>query len=253
MASVHLKFLSESRVSELAGNIGNNLERYACGNFLDLERENGWAIETNAVTVDMDLLKQLDGSSRTASGDIENSLILYKALKGMTPALARDERIWVRLAHIECLDYARARWLAGYSGDALEKQVRLHMFAPGLTAVRDDQALSRLWWNVHIASIADPDDPEGALRLILRSADIRSNFVERTNTATRRPLARAVVRAMRNDPWITSSDRAFREFMKVLNRNGGGVLFEALDEAETDRLMKACVSRAKERMRVCSL
>ena len=245
MASTPLKFLSESRVSELANSISENLERYTNGDFLDLERENGWAIETTAVTVDLELLEKLDGRSRTASADIENSLILYRALNGMTPALARDERIWVRLSHIECLDYARARWLSGYTGDALEKRVRDHMFAPNLTAIRDDNALSRLWWNVHIATIADPEDPEGALRLILKTADIRNNFVERTGTVSRRPLARAVVRAMRNNPWITSSEQAFREFMKALNRDGGGVLFEALDESEADKLIEACASRAK--------
>lgn len=245
MATTPLKFLSESRVAKLANSISENLERYTSGDFLDLERENGWAIETRTVTVDLGLLENLDGGSRAASTDIENSLILYRALNGMTPALARDERIWVRLAHIECLDYARARWLSGYSGDDLVKQVRLHMFAPNLTAIRDDNALSRLWWNVHIATIADPEDPEGALRLILKTADIRSNFVERTGTASRRPLARAVVRAMRNNPWITSSEQAFREFMKALNRDGGGVLFEALDESEADKLIEACALRAK--------
>ena len=246
MTPTRLKFLSGDRLSELANNIPKNLERYANGDFLDLERENGWAIETAAVTVDLELLGKLDGRSRTASADIENSLVLYSALNGMTPALARDERIWVRLSHIECLDYARARWLSGYkTNDDLEKRVRLHMFAPNLTAIRDDNALSRLWWNVHIATIADPEDPEGALRLILKTADIRSNFVERTGTVSRRPLARAVLRAMRNNPFITSSERAFREFMIALNRDGGGILFEALEESEADKLIEVCASRAK--------
>ncbi|RMH21916.1 MAG: hypothetical protein D6698_02050 [Gammaproteobacteria bacterium] len=250
MAPYPLKFLSESRVSELASSISENLERYASGNFVDLERENGWAIETTAVTVDLELLNKLDGTSRTASADIENSLVLYRALNGMTPALARDERIWVRLAHIECLDYARARWLSGHTGDVLEQRIRDHMFAPNLTAIRDDNALSRLWWNVHIATIADPKDPEGALRLILKTADIRSNFVERTGTVSRRPLARAVVRAMRTDDWITSSEQAFRKFMIALNRNGGGVLFEALDESEASALIEKCASSAKKHLKV---
>lgn len=245
MASGPLKFLSEHKLSDLYNSIPANLDRYATGDFLDLEHENGWAIETANVTVDYDLLAQLDGTLRSAAGDVENSLILYNALDGMTPALAREERIWVRLAHIECLGYARARWLSGCTGEELEKKVRLHMFAPSLTAVRDDNALSRLWWNMHIASIEDPEDPEGALRLILKTADIRSNFVERTGTVTRRPLAKAVIRAMRREAWITSSEDAFREFMKILNRDGGGILFETLGDAEADALVDLCVSHAK--------
>ncbi len=224
MATEPMKFLSERKLSELAGNIAANRDRYAAGDFSDLEHDNGWAIETTKVTIDLDVLATLDGSVRTAAADIENSLILYKALKGMTPALAREERIWARLTHIECLGYSRARWLRGNTGEQLDTQVQLHMFAPSLTAIRDDNALSRLWWNFHIASIADPEDPEGALRLILKTADIRSSFVERTGTAARSPLAKAVIRAMRREPWITSSERAFREFMITLNRDGGGIV-----------------------------
>lgn len=245
MATCPMKFLSEQKLSKLHNSISDNLERYAMGDFLDLEHENGWAIESTLVMVDHDLLAQLDGASSTAAADIENSLILYKALKGMTPAMAREERIWTRLAHIECIEYAKARWLTGCSGEKLEKSIRLHMFAPGLTAIRDDNALSRLWWNIHIASIANPDDPEGALRLMLKTADIRSNFVERTGTVSRRPLARALIRAMRNYPWITSSEAAFREFMKAINKNGGGVLFEGVEETEADKLVITCASLAE--------
>ena len=248
MTVAPLKYLSEKKLSELRESIAANRDRYEAGDFLDLEHDNGWAIETGTVQVDHDLLATLDGTARTAAADIDNSLILFQALQGMTPALAREERVWARLTHIECLGYSRDRWLSGNSGEQLDSQVRIHMFAPGLTAIRDDNALSRLWWNMHIASIADPDNPEGALRLILKTADIRNNFVERTNTAARRPLARAVVRAMRREPWITSNARAFREFMIALNRDGGGILFEALTDDEADALMDACTSRAKARM-----
>lgn len=248
MTVASLKYLSEKKLSELKEDIAANRDRYEAGDFLDLEHDNGWAVETSTVQVNHDLLASLNGTARTAAADIDNSLILFQALQGMTPALAREERVWARLTHIECLGYSRDRWLSGNSGEQLDSQVRIHMFAPRLTAIRDDNALSRLWWNMHIASIADPNDPEGALRLILKTADIRSNFVERTNTAARKPLARAVVRAMRREPWITSSEGAFREFMIALNRDGGGILFEALTDDEADALMDACASRAQARI-----
>lgn len=240
-----LKYLSENALVDLSKSIKDNRARYESGDFHDLERDNGWAIEARTVSVDHALLAKLDGSARTAAADVENSLILYEAIQGMTPALAREERVWARLTHIECLDYARARWLSGNTDEKLDAQVRIHMFANKLTAIRDDNALSRLWWNMHIAKIADPDDSEGALRQILKTADIRSNFVERTNMAARKPIAQAVVRAMRREPWITSTERAFREFMIALNRDGGGILFETLSDEEADTLMDTWASRAK--------
>lgn len=248
MTMLPLKYISESKLHELWKNITANRTRYEIGDFRDLEHDSGWAIKSSMVSVDYALLANLDGTARTAAADIDNSLILYKALQGMTPALAREERVWVRLAHIECLGYARARWLSGNTDEKLDGQVRGHMFAKHLTAIRDDNALSRLWWNMHIATIADPGNPEGALRCILKTADIRSNFVERTNMAARRPIAKAVVRAMRREPWITSSERAFREFMIALNRGGGGILFEALSDTEADTLMDTWVYQAKARL-----
>ena len=115
-----LKYLSEKKLSELKESIAANRDRYEAGDFLDLEYDNGWAVETSTVQVDHDLLATLDGTARTAATDIENSLILFQALQGMTPALAREERVWARLTHIECLGYARERWLSGNSGEQLE-------------------------------------------------------------------------------------------------------------------------------------
>ena len=244
-----LLFVSEAKLEELRRNVSENLERYATVGFGDLERDNGWAIETGGVSVDRELLAGLDGTARTARGDRAASVTLYKALPGMTPALAREERVWVRLCHIECLGYARSRWLSGLDGSRLDRQVRRHLFGSRLTEIRDDNTLSRLWWNMHVATIADPDDPEGALDLIMKTADVRSNFVERTNTAARPPLARAVVRAMRRDPWITSTERAFREFMIVLNRDGGGILFETMSNDDIDGFMDASVERARKRFK----
>ncbi|MDE2790090.1 MAG: DUF6339 family protein [Paracoccaceae bacterium] len=247
MQQDRLHYLSEAKLGELRRNVTRHRERYAAGDFTDLERENGWAIEAGGVNIDSDLLASLDGMRRTAEGDRSASAILYRALPGMTPALAREERVWVRLSHVECLDYARSRWLRGLEEEQLDRQVHRHLFGNDLNGIRDDNALSRLWWNMHVAAIADPEDPEGALDLILKTADIRSNFVERSNTTARPPLAKAVVRVMRRNLWITSTERAFREFMIVLNRDGGGVLFETMSDEEVDKIMDTCAERARAR------
>jgi hypothetical protein len=92
-----------------------------------------------------------------------------------------------------------------------------------------------------------PDDPDTALSLILKTADIRSNFVERIWMTSRQGLACAVLGAMGSDPWITGSEANFRAFMKSLNRLGGGIVFEALDVDETMTFVRSCVAIAKEK------
>lgn len=244
MAVGQVKYLSETKLEELKISVADNLERYRSGEFVGLSADNGWSISSDLAHVDFDILSSLDCTDRV-SADIHNSIIVYAALGGMTPALAMEERVWARLTHLECLDYARARWPIKGDEQSQVKNIISHFFAPGRTGVRDDNAVSRLWWNMHIAHIADPSDPEGALSLILKTADIRKQIVERPNTAARKPLIKALMRAMRVNQWITSTEAAFRRFMVELNRDAGGVLFEVHSEAVIDSVMLRCAERAQ--------
>jgi hypothetical protein len=239
-----LRFVSEDVLRSLRLDIHSNLERYRSGAFTDLAKGNGWSIETRQVRVDVAALEQLNMGEQSAATDAKNSKIIYGALSGMTPAIATEERLWVRLSHIECLRYGRSRWLEGVKDEDLAKQVQLHLFAAGRTGVRDDNALSRLWWNMHVATLADPEDPHGALDVILTRADLRMQLVERPNTAARPSLARAIVRGMRREPDLAKNDSNFRDFMKIVNREGGGILFETWRDPEIDSFISRCVQTA---------
>src|SRR5688572_20012113 len=109
-----LKFLSAGVVDQLALGIADNLGRYREGAFRDLAQQDGWAIETKFAKWDPAIVGQLDPSGSTEA-EIRNSLLVFTGLYGMTPALAREERLWARLSHVECLEYARERWLRGAS------------------------------------------------------------------------------------------------------------------------------------------
>ena len=119
------------------------------------------------------------------------------------------------------------------------------MPVPTPIAIRDDNAISRLWWNYEIARNYDPDDIEGALSFILKTADIRSNLIERPWLASRRDLALAIFRLMKAGPWVTDRRRNFREFMISINRQGGGIVFEAMRPEEIDEFVENCVVSAR--------
>ena len=80
----------------------------------------------------------------TAGGDRVASVMIYRALPGMTPALVCEERVWTRLSHVECLGYARSRWLSLLEGEKLDAQVHRHLFGSGRPGIRDDNILSHL-------------------------------------------------------------------------------------------------------------
>jgi Family of unknown function (DUF6339) len=243
MSAPKLKYLSTATIDSLRENIAGNVERYRSGDFSDLMQLGEWDISLD-VQADLAPLSQLDPAG-TPEAEIKNSRFVWQALHHLTPTLACEEGIWARLTHVECLTFSRARWIPPDASDAeVEKSVRDHFFAPTLTSRRDDNAVSRLWWNAYVANLAAPEVGLPALEFILQKADIRSNFVERSLTASRPPIAAGIVRLMRQEKWITDREDNFRSFMRTLNRLGGGMLFEVMPEGEIDSFMRSCAIRA---------
>lgn len=232
-----LKYVSQKVLDDLIDKTPEHIDRYVETGFEDLAQQIGWAVETVGVEVDYDRLQDLKLDRTSGAVEVHNSLVVHDALSRLRRAVARDERIWVRLTHIECIRYARARWLTGVSTENLEKQIKLHFFAGTLNQTRDDNAISRLWWNGEIATTAFPEDRKRGLELILRTADTRLSLVERSRSGGRRPIIRGIVRALDSHAWLTEKDTNFRRFMKMLNVDGGGVLYEALPESAVDELI----------------
>lgn len=241
-----LKHISDQALADLLENIEGNLERYRGDGFGDLADNPSWDIALQ-IEYDGQLLGTLNKTQQhnITEIDLENSKIVGEALVNLTPALANEELIWARLSHIEGFEYSQARWLGQSDNVDLISAVQTHMFAPTQTAVRDDHSLSRLWWNYHIAESCFPDDVEKALGLILNSADIRSNFVERVWMSSRRNIAAAILREMDRTPAATATEESFRKLMKAINRNGGGIVFEALNAAEADTFVSECQKYAE--------
>lgn len=241
-----LKYLSDAAIIRLRGDISKNVERYRKTGFSDRANEPGWDIPLG-IDYDDEKLATLDLSQPAAIAaiDLNNSKIVGEALSGLDPSTANEERVWVRLAHVEAFDYSRARWIRSAADHEIPALAKDHFFASTQTGIRDDQSLSRLWWNYQIARTCQPDDIDWALNLILKRADIRSNFVERIWMTSRRNIAAAVLRSMATDPWVTGHEDNFRGFMKAVNRLGGGIVFEALNEKETNAFVSQCVALAK--------
>mgnify|MGYP003666479422 FL=1 len=267
-----LNYLAESVLADLRANVPSNLDRYRGAGFDNLADRNGWSMELSSTEFAPEKLEQLD-----PSGEVSNSLIVFGAFSGMTPALATEERVWTRLTHFECLEYTRKRWalqdepkdsggllggLTGAKQKAAEQrkkvhhqnvgQVETHYFARGRTGYRDDHAVSRLWWNAFIAWRVDPQDQEGVLKELLRTADIRSNLVERPMLSNRASLLRGIIRTMRSHPDVYGTEATFREFMKALNLRGSGILFESLTDQDTDQILLRCRDDAIRRVEASS-
>lgn len=244
----NLTHLSESKLEELRSDVRRNLNRYLESGFADLVLDPGWSIDLRE-QIDLAGLEELDGSDNRAETDLKNTIVVERVLGSMSPALANEERVWVRLSHVEAFRYCRDRWLQGITKEEEQlSAIATHFFAKGQTGVRDDHALSRLWWNAYIVKRCYPMNFVKGLELLLVRADVRSNLVERIWLTGRRQLGAGVFRRMEQDPRVLRSERSFREFMKALNFLGGGIVFEAMTDAQVDVFLTRCVEHAEQKL-----
>jgi hypothetical protein len=231
-----LLYVGQQIADDLKNNIADNLARYKQGDFLDLEAAGDWRIPLS-FDVDLDELTHL-AAGGGSENEIQNSIAVGLALSKLTPALARENRIWIRLSHIECLEYSRKRWIqADMDDEKLTKVVAKHFFAPTLTGCRDDHAISRLWWNHHIAKQIMPDNPARALKRILALADIRQGLVERPGIGARHILGRGIIRLLEEEEKLTEG-KLFGQFMKKVNLLGAGIAFEVWSDSKIDQFMR---------------
>ena len=237
-----LKLVSAAVLEDLAAKISSNADRYKSGDFAELASQTGWEIETKLAQWDPTISHTLDASG-TPEAEVKNSLAVYKSFKGVTPALAREERLWVRLCHVEFLEYARNRWLSDEQN--LTRDVGLHFFANGLRGCRDQNAIGRLWWNGHLAALASPEDIELGLNRLLAKANIRLQIMDRAEAAFRTPLIKGIFRLLGSEEWFNSYDAAIADFMFEVNKRSGGVIFEAFDEDKIDDHLLSCLAFAK--------
>jgi hypothetical protein len=243
MTDTKLCYLSIQQLVFLKEGIKDNIECYKGDGFSEYASSTGWSIPTE-VTVNLDILGNLSLTKGSAD-EVKNSLVVWRALHRMTPALATENRIWSRLSHIEGFTYSKARWLKlNKTDDDIVGDVQKHFFAASLTRYRDDHAIARLWWNAYIAKLLWPHDQEGALKLMLSTADVRSNLVERPLTFGRLEVGRALLRFMATNPNIYAEEKDFRVFIKKVNKFGGRYLYEKRDSNNCDAFMNDCWNKA---------
>ncbi|MDO9151888.1 MAG: DUF6339 family protein, partial [Methylotenera sp.] len=90
--------------------------------------------------------------------------------------MARDERVWVRLTHIELLHYSRTRWPIPNKDEAAIAHIQKHFFARSARGIERDNAVSRLWWMATVASKVEGLKAAEALEALLFQSDVRANI-----------------------------------------------------------------------------
>ena len=236
---IPLALFRYSAISQLYKDIAINLPRYRDGDFEFLSEDPTRFIESKC-QIDEERLLDV----HCAPDDINEvacCLAVADGLNGVTPYLARDERVWVRLTHIELLHYSRMRWPIPSKNEEAIIHIQKHFFAKSARGIERDNAVSRLWWMATVASKVEGLKTSEALTALLFQSDVRANIIERPSTSQNTALLSALViqlhKSLKSDQQLFERER-FRSLMKQLNLNGGVKLLDILGVDELQDMVR---------------
>jgi len=247
-----LRFPRPAAIDGLFESVERNLERYIEGDFetMNLEEDAPEAPDARLLSGPLSRLRPEQGGGN----DAVNAALVFDALPGLTPRLARSEGLWVWLCHGPCLAFARERWIReGQSKAEIAKDVRRRFFAreDGDRAFTRNNAVASLWWRAHIASRYPRADMRRSLEILLTRTDLRSALLERPTTARDPRVFSALMdvvfsrhEADEKSPFF-SRRNPYRLWSKKVNRLGKERTLDVLPEPELRALFERLASEAE--------
>lgn len=199
---------------------------------LNLQLEESFYSIDNSVN-----LKLPSGRTVSDTGDLQNAMLMNRALPGMLPAMATDERLWASLALGAFRDYSVKRWLPERADLEQHRKYALnHIFGSTTRDFWRNQSVARLWWTHRYASQLSPSDPNKGLNFLLYNSDIVSQVLGKPSIGTARNLAQAIFEVthealIEKETFEYRRDR-FRRFMRRVDMLAGRTLLTALTVAE---------------------
>ena len=228
---MNLRLLKAARINALYDQVESNLNIYRSGAFDHIGADPTGYIEIPH-EIDEEKLSLIKRGEEGFK-DAENCKLMYEALKGITPYLARDERLWIYMTHTDLLDYARKRWPIPTDDAEAVKHIRKHFFIEDARGFETANAASRLWWISFMCSRVTDLDLEVVLKTLLRVDDFRAAVAERPTTALSPQVFSSIIKVFnesyKGDQKLFNR-HVYRPLMVNINLIGGVKLIEIMDE-----------------------
>jgi len=229
-----IKFLKETSLEELYKNISNNLDRYESTGFTDMIDLPTKTHSHDGLTFDMEKLKNIVGS---VDSDAKNAIKIFQAMPGLTPYLAKDERLWSYLCHTVFFEYINERWPMPENASDERKinHIKLHFFAKSDRNFERDNGASRLWWGGFFASKVKNMTFEGAINTYFRNQDFRGHIIGRPNSSTSMNLFGILLekfsQSLEGDRKLAKREN-YQKYLKEVNLMGGRSLIPVMTDLE---------------------
>jgi hypothetical protein len=236
-----LTFLKQSSLDRLQTNINANQHRYLESSAWLNSYFSGpsWLAESNVVQAPFQLHMPI---SKTELYDLENTRIVYTALRQLTPLQAADPRLWAYLVHVPHWEYMRKRWpIEQYLGkkNLRENIQERYFFMPNKSRALIRNGMARLWWYGYSSHDERRSDPFELTAVLLKNLDVTQSILEREfslNTNVTKVILSVLLDREKAGRAFYVRDKV-RNLAKYMVQIGGVTIIDALDEPDLRELV----------------
>lgn len=238
------RILGSAHLNQLRLNVKTNAKRYfgSKGWVGEYFGGNDWSLPSSIEIPDgLTLQNPKDDATLL---DLENTKILYPALRHLTPMQAADERLWAYLSHVTFWPYMRARWgVEKYKENPRFSDVVLerYFFMADRPRALVRNGIARLWWYGFTTYDEKRADPFELTAVLLKNLDVAQSVLERAFSRNR-DVAHAVLSVLRQleQQGTPFYDRAkVRDLAKYLVQLGGVTIIDALERPAIEAIVLA--------------
>lgn len=243
---MRLKYLSREAIDDIKTNFMQYRKHFTDSNaqwFVDLFERNGWLHDSKIECVDFTMNYDPDFSL----SDRRNVEIVYEALKGLSPAVASDERLWAGVLFTQLWEYVQYRRKEELASQNERDILNSFFFMRGIKRSCFINCLSRLWWTGYLLYDPSKRDHYAAVDIICeRAYASRIVLLSSNNFVSNKNLALGVLDCIadRKTKGESIGRYHFVEANKYLNCIGGISLLDTLSRSETKDIVDKSLTRA---------
>ena len=243
-----LTFLKQNSLDRLQANINANQHRYSdAAPWLNTYFSgSGWLQESNLIEADAFQLHM--PISKTELSDLENTRVVYTALRHLTPLQAADPRLWAYLTHVTHWEYMRKRWpIEQYLGkqNLRENIQERYFFMPHKSRALIRNGMARLWWYGHCSYDEGRQDPFELTTALLKNLDVTQSILERAfslNTNVTKTMLSVLLEREKEGKAFYVRDKV-RDLAKYMVQIGGVTIIDALEETDLRELVSGKIEQ----------
>ncbi len=235
-------FLTENSLEALRVNIKGNLRHYA-------DNTNEWIYDYFGSESPFLEYKQdfpefkltFNSEDDVGKSDVDNTIVLYSAMKSLTDTQATDERLWCGMCHCDFWGFLQERWQVKDSHSLKDLNVKnRYFFAKNKKRSLITNSLSKLWWVGRLTYDDTREDPFELTKYLINDYSTKTLVIFSNNYISNRDITIGLFSALKYLESIgykikgKPSREIYYEATKYLNVLGGTYILDYFSSEELE-------------------